>query len=313
VVQAGGFVHGRGRCRRLMEDGREMGFSWGDYPLLDFRGYPLIASRGQAGFVSIWWLIVGIVITVIVPSRGIFAAIPILDMKAESGIVLVSENIEIANKSISEEKIPYGASKIVSESFIDCPAHLTFKSNNYLLPWLDDIASSPLRDRHIVFSQFSSFKQKITLEGDSNSRSFPMILHQGMSKYFVVPIDSFWISINAPFLRVWHFVNADIGSQVFFGGITGYINLPHTSDSENESKNCNGYRGIQDAPIIRRFLLFIIGVFGGLLVCLAGIGKFHNNRRAIGAALLLVGFSIGVGGIILWFMTALQSSWDWPL
>ena len=87
---------------------------------------------------------------------------------------------------------------------------------------------------------------------------------------------------------------------------------PQNSEFQNTNKAKNYSEGC-DPPIVRRLLLFIGGVLVGFLSLLFGIFKLYERRIILGSVGLLCGLGLSSGGMCLWLLMPIATTWCWPL
>jgi hypothetical protein len=94
---------------------------------------------------------------------------------------------------------------------------------------------------------------------------------------------------------------------------TKYEQLKTTDDGQGDGRPEKTLGEPSDNLIIGRFLVFTLGIGGGLLLTLRGWQNFYNERRLFGAALVGGGIVVGLCGLSVWWLNALPSTWGWPV
>lgn len=66
-------------------------------------------------------------------------------------------------------------------------------------------------------------------------------------------------------------------------------------------------------PLLRRFLVSLISLLGGIAVSVQGWDAIAGQRRLRGLSLVLAGIIIATGGLVLLGLNAHPPTWDWWL
>ena len=140
-----------------------------------------------------------------------------------------------------------------------------------------------------------------------------------------------YISPQLPLSSVLHCIDGTLGC---IGGFIGRIGsmfsigeavayepqLPHEQKNLNTSNNyqAEGKQSQQSSinrqpPFGRRFCIALVSIFFGLIWSLFGGNALYDKRHLLGAALILEGWFLAGGGILLYWLTFCPSTWGWFL
>lgn len=109
----------------------------------------------------------------------------------------------------------------------------------------------------------------------------------------------------------------DVGPQLFLGCLfcandqfSSRTPKVASKDRENSGNSSKPYRGVGEPPLIRR-LFFALSFFAvGLFLSFC---SGYSSDKRISALLIGGGVLLALGGLSLWLLTALPSTWGWLL
>jgi hypothetical protein len=104
-----------------------------------------------------------------------------------------------------------------------------------------------------------------------------------------------------------------ISPKFFLSCFSCSENLPNESRQLQNSDEGQNTSEPSEPPIGRRFFIALLCGFLGLILSGFGWNYFYDERRILGAALVILGFFVLSGGFLLYWLTGFPSTWGWRL
>jgi len=236
-----------------------------------------------------------------------------------------AEYVGVSDVSNQIESFPLGL-KLLPISFRRClPVRLFFLHSEFSK--VERTRSASTNDRHASLN-YSHFviglirqliqQNELSVNFLKNGWRFPIIpkIKRQLGNVVVFPFQNLFRIRRDNLL--FNVANEEIRPLGYFSGFDGLLQSfslqpkdKALADKRQELKD--GHNGEDagepyEAPVIRRFFETVAAILIGFVAALIGGSQFHNQRRLIGAALILGGSLIGASGICLWWLAAYSPS-----